>query len=71
VCQECTLPAHEEEEEEEEEEEDGVGRCTCDMRDLMCNIMRHINTPVVHILHCVDLLTCVTTVGLLGGKAEV
>lgn len=53
VCQECTLPACE----EEEEEEGRMGRFTCDRRNLMCNIMRHINTQFVHILHCVDLLT--------------
>jgi delta-aminolevulinic acid dehydratase/porphobilinogen synthase len=53
VCQECTLPAR-----EEEEEEDRMGRFTCVMRNLICNTMRHIKTPVVHVLHCVDLLMC-------------
>ena len=44
MCQESTLPDC------EEEEEDRMGRFTCDMRNLMCSIMRHINKPVVHIL---------------------
>ena len=51
MCQECTLPAQ-----EEEEEEDGMGRFTCDMRNLMCDIMRDIKTPAVHVLYCADLL---------------